>query len=772
MGKKIKFGILVIVLVGILVSTQNIYAQTGKQECEASGGKWYIIYGGNGVCSDNATYDRLTGEMSEQKGVNLTQEQIQKSMSNASVDDDGLLGWLVTPLFKGIGYILMKFSALILTLVGKLFDFIIDLTIVEMGDDLNSSQPLGKSVGEAWGTIRDVANMCFIFVLLYAAFKSMFELKFGNLGVTVRNIIIVALIINFSLFFTKVVIDASNIVSIGFYNSIRSNESTIVQAGKEKTDLKGISAAYMNVLGLQGVFGAKILESKLDSGQILITGIMGSLFLLITAVIFLISSVMFMTRYILLIFIMILSPLALIAFIIPGQKKHFDQWLDALKNQSFFAPLFFALTWVVLKLAKAPGFLGDLSQTKDYTQVVTSLNTNVISLVVNYVLVIGMAIAALIFSKQMASKTMGFSAISGVIGTATIGGTAWASRNTLGRGMKAASDSSWLKNAATSNKWYSGAARAGLATASKGAGSSFDLRSSKTLGKVPGLGGELGILGKGSGKGGYAKSFDEKVKARAKYAKDVLGQTQGEKDQAKKYENVYNIAKYQTEKKIKTERLKEAQDELSKATTNEEKNKAQAKIEYIKNVLNKKNIFDKDDYKKYTPEWEDSKEKIEYEKYANAGTRRQEEYAKKVEQGSPVLTSAGAGVGGTIGAAIGSVAGPIGTMAGMTIGATAGGIGGKILGGKVSEGIEYTNKKGEKKKISFKWKVLKASAGSIRGQIKAPSKEKALADAYKAIADSETTPEETPATPTGGTPSSGAPVGGGGTPAGGGGTPS
>ena len=52
-----------------------------------------------------------------------------------------------------------------------------------------------------------------------------------------------------------------------------------------------------------------------------------------------------------------------------------------------------------------------------------------VSLIVNYVLIIGFSIAALIFAKTMASKTAGFKAISGGIGTAAIGGGALAGRN-------------------------------------------------------------------------------------------------------------------------------------------------------------------------------------------------------------------------------------------------------------------------------------------------------------------------------------------------------
>ena len=68
---------------------------------------------------------------------------------------------------------------------------------------------------------------------------------------------------------------------------------------------------------------------------------MSSIFFLVTAVILLITAIMFIARYIILIFIMILSPLALIAFIIPGQEGKFKEWREGLGGSIIFRPIIF-----------------------------------------------------------------------------------------------------------------------------------------------------------------------------------------------------------------------------------------------------------------------------------------------------------------------------------------------------------------------------------------------------------------------------------------------
>jgi hypothetical protein len=441
--------------------------------------------------------------------------------------------WLINPLLEIISEFLIKISSFVLILSGAIFDWLVNFTIVDLAQNIGSGTPVGTSITDAWATLRDLANMCFIFVLLFAAFKAMFQLNFNNIGTTIRNIIIVALLINFSLFFTKVVIDASNIVAIGFYNSITTNALPLGNASPANS--KSIAGAYMQMLGVHTFSSSNILKNVSDSSQILLIGVITSVFMLITAVMLFIVGIMLITRLIILIFIMILSPLALIAYIIPGMKNQFDKWKEALIDQSFFAPLFFALTWVVFRLGNI--LLGALSHYSGFTtpQVTDFANMydqpgGTVALLLNYIIIIGFAIAALIIAKQMATRTAGFKMIAGGIGTVAAGGAAWAGRNTLGRASGLISEKKrdeWSKTTM---------GRAGLWMADKGKKGSFDVRGVANTGVGKAVGAEkvMGIAGKATGKGGFAASVDSKAKAKTTYAKEVYGQTGAEKDLAAK----------------------------------------------------------------------------------------------------------------------------------------------------------------------------------------------------------------------------------------------
>lgn len=391
---------------------------------------------------------------------------------------------ILSVLFTGISQLLMTASSFALIFSGMIFDWVMKFTVVDMGAKIGNTD-LGSGISLAWATLRDIANMLFIFVLLFAAFRTMFDTNFGNFGKTIKDIIIIALLINFSLFFSKVVIDASNIVSIGFYKSITSSNTASLTnshyAIGSVGNFKGISGGYMNMLGMQSLYSSNILNGNIkDPIQILVIGFMSAIFMLITAVILLIAGIMFATRFIILVFIMVLSPLAFIAYIMPGQKSLFDKWRSALIDQSFFAPIYLALTWVVFRLGTSLlSTIKDdpnLGPQKDFASMFSNPGS-AIALIVNYVLIIGFSIAALIISKQMASKTAGFKQVSGGIGAAVVGGTAWAGRQTIGRTGKYFSENASLQKAAKERTGFVGAAsRLGLYASKQARSGTFDAR--------------------------------------------------------------------------------------------------------------------------------------------------------------------------------------------------------------------------------------------------------------------------------------------------------
>src|SRR3989344_7809791 len=242
------------------------------------------------------------------------------------------LGWLAI--------LVLQIASLFTYLGGVILNFVVQWTVVEMAQHLKE---IG-TIDTAWKTIRDVANMGFIFFLLYAAIKTILGMG-DNTQKLIVNIVVVAILINFSLFFTKVVIDASNILAVTFYDAIAPNALP-----SSSSPSLGLSTSLMVPLQLTSLWKAN--QIGLNGKTMIIVGVMGTIVSLIAAFVFFAVAIMLVIRFVVLIFVLILSPLAFMGFILPQLKQYKDQWQEALLGQAFFAPIYFMLTWIVIIVSR------------------------------------------------------------------------------------------------------------------------------------------------------------------------------------------------------------------------------------------------------------------------------------------------------------------------------------------------------------------------------------------------------------------------------------
>ncbi len=434
-----------------------------------------------------------------------TASTVSTQLANTAGKVGGVI--LAPVLFPIIGslYIFMSVVAALLGFSGLILDGIINLTIVDLSKNINAI----AAINGTWKVIRDLANMSFIFILLYEGIRMVLGLGGTGVKKVVSGIIMSAILVNFSLFFTKVIIDASNIITLGFYKSIVSSGTG---ASGITTGLNaGLTGAYMSALKISSLYAPGSALETIFSG---LPGVFilsaNSIFLLIAVFIFLSITVMFVIRYIAFILLLIMSPVYFASMAIPGLSGLKDKFLQTLISQSLFGPVFMLLTWVMLTLAGDTNFL-NLSPTQTLVGALTDPGKDTISVIINYIIIIGLLIQTLVLSKSVATK--GGYVTSKIIdkgqsylGGAVFGGAAWAGRSTAGRfATKIADDKDLQRKADMGDR----GARLKLAAAQFGAKSSFDVRNTKVVDKITG---EVGTFGKGMpwnnkvGEGGYKGS--------------------------------------------------------------------------------------------------------------------------------------------------------------------------------------------------------------------------------------------------------------------------
>lgn len=267
--------------------------------------------------------------------------------------------------------VLLKGSSLILYLVGVLFNMSLNLTL-NIGELFlpNSGFGLGGSRGAVylgWSTVRNFINIIFIFVLLYVAISTIVQNDKYGAKKMVTKIVVAALLINFSLFFTKAVIDLSNILALQFYARILESAKAVGSNPSDKDG--GLSGAILNASGLRTVWTSMGADGQrlqynpteismdqfaratgLNAYKLITISLFGGGFILVLSLVLFIGIAQFLMRTIVLLFLMITSPLGFIGEAIPALGGVASDWRKRLTNNAIFAPAYMAVLFVVCQI--------------------------------------------------------------------------------------------------------------------------------------------------------------------------------------------------------------------------------------------------------------------------------------------------------------------------------------------------------------------------------------------------------------------------------------
>jgi hypothetical protein len=339
---------------------------------------------------------------------------------------DGVLGCVA-----GLFYTIWEITAMIASFAGRFLDFFVYYST--NGDSYTSG-----FIDAGWSGIRDVANIFFIIALLFVAIKTILGLDVTNNKKIIGYVIIFALLINFSLFTTKVVIDTSNILAKVFYNNITSVDSNGQAKSNSGGGEKSISVGLVKKFNPQEIISQQkdYFESR---GRFIFITILLILITLYTAYIFFSIAILFVSRVVSLWLSMIFSPIAFVSYTLPFEIPgfgHKEWWKDLLKN-AFLAPIFIFFLYIIVMFS---GFLTDIIEYPDSADFMVKTMSKIIPFVILAVLLMKSKEIAIKFSGEMGQGIMKGAAVIGglALGGASMG-VAAVGRGTIGAFMKGAS---------------------------------------------------------------------------------------------------------------------------------------------------------------------------------------------------------------------------------------------------------------------------------------------------------------------------------------------
>ncbi len=301
--------------------------------------KAYVIYFAPGTDPPTAaaatyvTYDYTPPGVytnpSSPSTVNITPSAASPTTSTTSCVVDGI-GWIVCP---------------VTNFLAKAMDWLFGIisSFLEVRPVQTNQQ---AALYRAWSVMQSFANVAFVIAFLIIIYSQLVGGMMTNYGIKklLPRLIVAAILVNISYWICSVAVDVSNILGYSIQDIFISIRNQIVGTTGNSWNVTGWEVVTAAVLGGATALGAGAIAVH---SAIVATGggFAAAIYLLLPGlVIVLLAAVVAIlvlaARQALITILVILSPLAFVAFLLPNTEKLFDKWKDTFMTLLIMFPMF------------------------------------------------------------------------------------------------------------------------------------------------------------------------------------------------------------------------------------------------------------------------------------------------------------------------------------------------------------------------------------------------------------------------------------------------
>jgi len=245
------------------------------------------------------------------------------TLQPSSCDVDGI-GWLICPVS---GYIASGMDFLY-----SLLSYFLEVSPITGGDN---------SIYQMWNIVKGVANICFIIaflIIIYAQISGAFVSNY-TIKKMLPRLVIAALLVNTSYWICSLAVDLSNILGASVQDVFQNMQQQIGAANSEASDLSWETATAYALGGGAGVIGLSGLATATYFGGgalafLIIAALIPAMFAVFVAV------AVLAVRQALITVLIVLSPLAFVAYLLPNTEDMFNRWRKLFMNLLIIFPAF------------------------------------------------------------------------------------------------------------------------------------------------------------------------------------------------------------------------------------------------------------------------------------------------------------------------------------------------------------------------------------------------------------------------------------------------
>ncbi|MEP6710469.1 MAG: O-antigen polymerase [Candidatus Saccharibacteria bacterium] len=229
------------------------------------------------------------------------------------------IGWILCPVMKFMGKI-----------VDVAYTWISGLLTVQPVTQDNTT------LFSAWSTMRNIANALFVIAFLIIIYSQITGVGITNYGIKkmIPKLIIAALLVNVSYWLCSIAVDVSNILGT-------SAKGLFGNLGIE-TPFKSTDAATLGT-SWEGLTGGLLAGTLVIAGGLYL-GLSVLLPALITAIAAIVIVFLVLTlRQALIILLIVISPLAFVAYLLPNTEQWFKKWRELFQTLLLMFPIIGAI---------------------------------------------------------------------------------------------------------------------------------------------------------------------------------------------------------------------------------------------------------------------------------------------------------------------------------------------------------------------------------------------------------------------------------------------
>jgi len=295
--------------------------------------KAMVIYFSPGVdpptetTASYATYDydastKTYSNPANKKNIDITIKGDESTYSSCTVE--------------GIGWIICPVAVFMADSMDNIFKLVSQFFVVEpvAVNDTNGSLYI------AWNMIRGIANIAFIIAFLIIIYSQLTNVGVSNYGLKrlLPRLILAAIFVNLSFLICAIAVDISNILGHSLQNifvQIRQDTFSITDDtwSASTTTWTAVTALVLSggAIGAAGVASAGSFAGALPALLPILVGVI----LTILFVLLILAA-----RQAIIVILIVIAPLAFVAYLLPNTEKWFEKWRDLFMTMLIFFPAF------------------------------------------------------------------------------------------------------------------------------------------------------------------------------------------------------------------------------------------------------------------------------------------------------------------------------------------------------------------------------------------------------------------------------------------------